>query len=364
MPDTKETHVPLEYKPDWDQCAERYQAFWDGEIIDRPLIQAFAKKSTNETVPKGWWRILDEKAWNRPEQTIREVLEFFERTHFGGDAYPMWFPNLGPGAITAFMGNPIHFDDASDTSWQEHGVLDYARLPFDLDAENPVWVAVQRLTKLIAELSPGRFVAGVCDLGLGADALAAIGGSEQLCLDLLEEPDLVKARLAKLRIAWEKCYGTLFSLLPANNGSCCWLPAWSPGKTYPLQNDFSYMISAEMFREFFLEDLAAHCAMLDHPIYHLDGVGAVKHLDAILEIPSLRAIQWTPGPGNPLCNGIPMLKKIQDAGKGVFVYAAPNDLDALMESLSPKGIIVNLWASSPEEAEALVAKTFRWAMAR
>lgn len=357
--------MPLEYKPDWDRCIERYNAFWQNEIIDRPVIQALATKPAKEAVPKGWWRVLDEPVWSNPEHTIREILEFFECTYFGGDAYPMWYPNLGPGAITAFMGNPIHFDVGRDTSWQDHGVLDCRDFSFEIDSANPAWIAAKQLTRLIAELAPGRFIAGVCDLGMGADALAAIAGSEQFCMDILEEPELVKANLLKLGVTWKKCYEELYSILPPGNGSCCWLQAWSPARSFPLQNDFSYMISAEMFREFFLDDLAAHCAMLDHPIYHLDGTGAVKHLDAILEISSLRAIQWSPGEGAlPLVHWIPMLKKIQDAGKGVFVYAAPDDLDELIKRLSPKGIIVNVWTSTPEEAERLIAKTERWGTTR
>ena len=121
------------------------------------------------------------------------------------------------------------------------------------------------------------------------------------------------------------------------------------------------MVSPDMFRDFFLDDLAEYCRMLDYPVYHLDGPGAVKHLDSILEISDLRVIQWTPGAGAaPLSHWIPMLREIQAAGKGIFLYANPNELDLLMENPSYKGIIVNLWASSPEEADTLVSKALRW----
>jgi hypothetical protein len=344
---------------DWEKSQERFRAFWERQLVDRPVVQVYAHKRPG--LPKGWWRILNEPVWAEPERTVEEMLTFFDGIHFAGDAYPMWYPNLGPGVLTAFLGNRIHFDLEHDTSWQDHTVSDLSSWRPQFDHQNAYWQATLHLTERIAAAAPGRFIAGITDLGMGADLLAAVRGADGLCMDMMDCPDVVQARLSELRQLWQQCYQTLYDRLPAGNGSNCWLAAWAPGRTYPLQNDFSCMISPEMYREFFLEDLVAHCDWLDYAVYHLDGPGAVPHLDMLLEIPSLRAIQWTPGAGQPpMPYWLPMLRRIQAAGKGLFLYTAPQELDALMDGLRPEGVILNLWAGSPAEADALVDKVAAW----
>lgn len=69
------------------------------------------------------------------------------------------------------------------------------------------------------------------------------------------------------------------------------------GRGYPVQNDFSALISTSMHQEFFLEELLNEINYLDNSIYHLDGPDASKHLNIILEIPHLNAIEWVPGAG-------------------------------------------------------------------
>lgn len=344
---------------DWDKSQARYRAFWKHELVDRPVVQVFAAKRPG--LPKGWWRILNEPVWADPDRAVEDMLAHIDGTHYAGDAYPMWYPNLGPGALTAFLGNPIHFDPEHDTSWQEHAVPDLRAWRPQLDPQNPVWQATLRLTERIAAAAPGRFVAGITDLGMGADLLAAVRGADGLCMDMLDCPEVVQARLCELRTLWQQCYQALYDRLPPANGSNCWLPTWAPGRTYPLQNDFSCMISPEMYREFFLDDLVGHCNWLDYAAYHLDGPGAIRHLDMLLEIPSLRVIQWTAGAGQPpMPHWLPMLRRVQAAGKGLFLYTRAEDLDALMAGLRPAGVILNLWAPTPAAADALVAKLATW----
>ena len=61
-----------------------------------------------------------------------------------------------------------------------------------------------------------------------------------------------------------------------------------------LQCDLSYMISPQMFGRFVLPELAASCRRLGNPAYHLDGPGEIPHVDMLLSIPELRAMQYVP----------------------------------------------------------------------
>jgi len=351
--------MSLVYKQDWDKSRERLTAFWQREIIDRPVVQVCGPRNPQRR--SGWWRILDEAAQADPDRFIAEMFAAWDNTYFAGDAYPSVYPNFGPGALTAFMGAPIRYDADRGTSWQDHtaSTLDAVVVP---DAPSgPLWETALAWTRRLAALAPGRFVAGVVDLGMAADSLATLRGPDGLCLDLCDNPDRVKTLLEQLFRLWTTAYTALYRELPAGNGSNTWLAAWAPGRTFPLQNDFSCMVSAEMYREIFLDDLRRYCKWLDYPVYHLDGPAAVKHLDALLEIPELKAVQWTAGAGQPaMPHWLPMLRRIQAAGKGVVIHVALDDLGPLMAGLRPEGVILSLGAPDPATADAIVARVAAW----
>jgi hypothetical protein len=89
------------------------------------------------------------------------------------------------------------------------------------------------------------------------------------------------------------------------------------------------MISEKMFEEFFLPGLIEECEKLDRCIYHLDGPDALKHLDVLLGIKKLSAVQWVCGAGNEgFTRWTDVYKKIQKAGKGLqLMYIGEKDLD-------------------------------------
>lgn len=97
-----------------------------------------------------------------------------------------------------------------------------------------------------------------------------------------------------LREAWVRVYEeTYYNLiLGQREGTTVWINLWVPGKFYPVENDLSLLISTDMYREFFLEELVNEINYLDYSMYHLDGEGALHHLDMILNIPKLNAVQW------------------------------------------------------------------------
>ena len=76
-----------------------------------------------------------------------------------------------------------------------------------------------------------------------------------------------------------------------------WMNIPSSKPWYPIQCDFCYMISPEQFEEFVLPHLVEQVEHMERSVYHLDGVGELTHLDTILDIEGLTAIQWIPGGG-------------------------------------------------------------------
>jgi hypothetical protein len=93
-------------------------------------------------------------------------------------------------------------------------------------------------------------------------------------------------------------------------------------------------------------------------LYHLDGTHAIPHLDRVLEIDALDAVEWTPQVSIPQ-GGDPqwfdMYRKILRAGKSVqAIGVRPHEVIPLLEAVGPHGLYIMVNAESEAEARAVV----------
>ncbi|MCX7669320.1 MAG: cobalamin-binding protein, partial [Anaerolineae bacterium] len=143
---------------------------------------------------------------------------------------------------------------------------------------------------------------------------------------------------------------------PAGGNAFTAFRIWGPGKTAKLQCDFSANISPRMFRTFVSPYLAEQCAWLDYSLYHLDGTTALQHLEPLLEIAELDAIEWTPQAGRP-GGGSPewydLYRRIRAAGKGVqAVGVALHEVIPLLDAVGPAGMCIVIGDDAYDEAAA------------
>jgi len=80
--------------------------------------------------------------------------------------------------------------------------------------------------------------------------------------------------------------------------SVTWMAIPSRGKMHIPSCDFTNMVSCATFDEFYLPSLRAEVRHMTHNIFHLDGKGMLRHLDRILAVPEIQAIQWVHGVGD------------------------------------------------------------------
>jgi hypothetical protein len=119
--------------------------------------------------------------------------------------------------------------------------------------------------------------------------------------------------------------------------------------------DISCMLSPRQFEELFLPPLIETMHMVDHRIYHLDGTVALQHLDRLLDVPEIQAIQWVPGDGHEaVLQWVPLIRRIQKAGKGVQVCARPEDVPGLLNEVSARGLCIVTTCDSEQEARDLL----------
>jgi len=351
----------MEFKPDWEEAMRRFEAWWEGEILDRVCIQVTAPRAGAKPRSLPVPARLEER-WTNIEYVLDVAEERMRTTFYGGEAFPLYWPNLGPDVFAAYLGAELIF--AEGTSWAKPLIEDWATAPpLRFDRENRWWKLTLQMTEAALERALGRYFVGLTDLHGGLDALAALRGQQNLCLDLIERPDKVKEAMAFLTPLWFTIYEEPHRLIQRKlRGSSTWIGLWSPGKMYPVSCDFICLISPSMGREFVLPDIVAEIEWLDHSIYHLDGPGALPHLDALLEIPQLGGIQWVPGAGSPPTREwVPLLKRIQAAGKNLHLGVAPQDIESLLEQISPRGVMFRTHCASEQEARALLKQAERWA---
>ena len=146
----------------------------------------------------------------------------------------------------------------------------------------------------------GRYFVGCPDLIEGLDTLAGMRGTQPVLLDTVDRPEALEQELQAINDVWFTVLDA-FSQEVAEYGemSFFYFSIWGPGRVAKLQSDISIMISPKNFRRFVQPYIRQQCQWLDYSLYHLDGVGAIRHLDALLEIEELDALQWTPGVGQP-----------------------------------------------------------------
>ena len=351
-------------KPDYADSRERIEAFWACEVLDRPVVQfGLARPAAEQTLLPESHHATPRERWLDAEYQARWHLAALSNREFLGDTLPVAFPNLGPELFAAFYGCPLHFGDYG-TSWTDPILHDWAQIDeIAFDWDSPYLHKLHEMTDAFLEVGRDRFITGMTDWHPGGDWLAALRDPANLAMDLILEPEGVHTLLARGEDDYFRVYDQFYDKLRAHRQPITtWLPLVAEGRYYVPSNDFAYMISPEMFKEFFWPGLARECRFLERSIYHLDGPGALRHLDLILALPELDAVQWVFGAGNEgFHRWIDVYRRIQAADKGVQVICSYDEVDMVMVTLSPKGLCLNVDGVPNREAGLdMLARLTRW----
>lgn len=354
----------FELKPDYEQSKTRIDAFWECELIDRPVVQFFLAKPVDKCIPVPVSNHTTLAArWLDAEFQAEQALAELSNQEFLGDSMPVAFPNLGPEVFSAFYGCPLVFGDYG-TSWSEPILLEWDQADaLRLDWENPYLEKLLEMTDALLEIGRGKFITGIPDWHAGGDCVAAMRNPQTLAVDMIDSVDEVKRLLNRVETDYFQIYDHFYhKLRGAGQPISTWLPLVCDAKYYIPSNDFSIMISTAMFEDVFLPGLIRECQFLDRSIYHLDGPGALRHLDAILSIAELDALQFVPGAGREgYHKWVQVYRKTQTMGKAIEVFCTFQEIDAVTETLDPHGVYLNVsGVPSRDAAEAMLKRLESW----
>jgi hypothetical protein len=356
------------YKGDVAESKRRVEAWWNHEIIDRAVIQVTAPRDPVrlETGQPGDTQEKDAEALRRyftdPEEVIPRLQARLANTYFGGEAFPVMYPvSINMVAILSnYLGCPMRFVN-ENTTWSEHILDDWEQRPtYRYDPTNEWWLISERLLTAAVEQSDGYYV-GVPDLNGPTEMLSRLRSPQHLATDFYDNPQYIKPALIEINQVWYDYWRACTAITGRLGGNFHWMGIWSDRPSTDLQSDFSCMMSPAMFDEYFLPFLDEQTHMVERTIYHLDGPGAVKHLDSLLALPRLTGVQWVPGAGaRPTAEWIPLLQKIQNAGKLVYAYCEPENVRRLLQELRPEGLMLVVSCESVEEAQRLLDNVHTW----
>lgn len=355
--------VEIEKKPDFEKCMERIYAWYNQEITDRAPIRFSAHNAEYSSEHKlaGYkFSNLKERWWNTAYQL--DLFEHeLENSVYNAETFPIFWPNLGPEVYTAFYGVELKYQEV--TSYSVPVVKDWDQLKdIKLDKNNPYFRKIEEMTFTALDRCKGKYMVGYTDLHPGLDCAAAFRDPQQLCMDIILEPEKVRELINISSRDFEVIFNHFDQILKQHKQlSVTWMGIPSFGKMHIPSCDFGAMISPEQFNDLELPVIKEEVKHATHNIFHLDGKGVANHIDVLLEIPEINAIQWVQGMGNdlPIMQWVPFIKKIQAAGKSVVVDLQLGELESFMAEVDPKGIFLCINAQ-PEIQQDIIRKVEKW----
>jgi hypothetical protein len=343
---------------DLTAITDRYKLTFKRQNHDRPLIYLSFPLDPKKQIKLPPAPPTVREQWFNYEWRLDCHEAYMPNAGFLLEGFPQFNCNLGPDILAACTGSELDF--APHTSWAKFRVKDWAKEPpIRFQPGGFYWQEMAKFLRLSAERGKGRWLNMSGDLHSNGDGLAALRGPQELLMDLYDNPDEIHKRLAECHTVFEAMLQAHFDIIHPLSGGCnsSWCSAAVKGRFATIQNDFCCMVGPEQFDEFFKAYIEKEAAALDCSIYHLDGPGAVRHLESICDSPSLDLVQWVPGAGNkPVRDWPELLKRVQARGKGLWLHGSPQEQLDMMEFLEPEGCMYNVWLGSREEAEAYVKK--------
>lgn len=339
---------------EFDDIKERFKAFWRREPLSKPISYIVAPREKRVKIDFPSVKSIEER-WTNIEYVLKKVEYHLENTAFLGDAIPWYLPNLGPNSFTAFLGGNLKFL-SEETSWAEPFVNDISSYNPEFREDNNWWRIMSSLLDAICEAARGNFLVGIPDIHYGGDSLAASLGTINLIKSLYMKPNEVKRLIRKLTEICLEVFRRYYQRISqVQKGSITWIPAYSEGKYFALQDDFSGLVSPKMFEEFFLEEQITLAKSLDNSIFHLDGPMALGNLDYLLKIEELDGIQWVPGAGSKsMSEWINVCLKVLKSGKCLVIECKPEEVEFMLSRLNYRGLMLCIPCKSEREARSVI----------
>jgi len=348
------------WKSNWTETQQRFLKWWNRDGL---LVGMWGAPETNASIYEQVAApitpsTIDERYCNAAYRAAQNHHRL-SRSIFPLDVLPSATTDLGPGSLALFCGSKPGF--AEDTVWFYPCIEDIAEPenlpPLRFDPTSSWWKTTESIMTACAEKARGKYIVGCPDLIENMDVLSSLRGAQTLMIDMLERPEWIEKKIWEINQVYFEAYQRIYDIIKLPDGSSTFgaFYIWGLGKTAKVQCDASAMFSPDMYKQFVVPALTAQCEWLDHSLYHLDGTQAMCHLDALLSIEPLDAIEWTPQAGiEPGGNKRwhDLYKRILAAGKSVQVVNVElHDIKPLIDAIGTDGVYMLIQFKDQKEAD-------------
>jgi hypothetical protein len=340
---------------------ERYKAFWRRDPVERPLV-GFTLR--------GWFPMLEyptSAAWSPgelltpdmidPESFLDEEERMLREGELIADdilrgACPLtsirWLPAL-LGCRLRVMEESV-FSEEETRPWKELSHLQISR-------SNPWLAKYIEFVLALVERSAGRFPVSHGILLGPSDIAAAVRGSSQSILDLIDEPERAAQLLRDLGSIFKQINEEAWKRIPLFAGGYfdASYQLWAPKPIIRIQEDATNLYSPKLYRRF-LQPVDRELAR-DYPcaFMHLHST-SLFILEAMLEIEEIRCFQINRDvAGPPVPELIPAFRAVQQAGRSLIIRGPldPDEARLVLEALEPRGLYFYLMVETMGEVDDL-----------
>jgi len=338
---------------DFGAVQARWDDFWAGRN-DRPLYAVtIPKNGVGAPYPPYLM------GFDGNYQAVADMLaRWVESCEFYGEAVPVYHLTFGADTFAALCGADLVMGQSGDTSWPVHTLHSLREAEIAFDKNGKWWNRLIEFHGMLKRALGDSLLLAAPTLSAGLDGIVGLYGAENLLTDMVDDPEAVLEALGQVNAAHSEAMAACMELFEIQTyGSATRHGMVSSGAAGVPQCDVSCMISSEMFEAFAMPCIRHEIELLDAVEYHLDGPGAIRHLERLAEIPKLRAVQWVAGAGEAReRDWTPLYKHILALGKGLIRHGSKDAVVQMQRELRSKDIFYQVQGIRTRmEAECFLA---------
>lgn len=351
----------LAYGVDWGNSKKRWEAFWRRDVLDRPVMRITAPRSAPlepllaEAAYTPRFKDAPELEYHDADQMLRRTRHTVATVAYFGEALPVFDHKWSVAQALAWGCEPAYNEHAA---WcHPLGATPDGQAPLYADEDGEGWRWLVDTARQAASGARRNFFVRPDWGNHTGDILATLMGNYELLTMVADDPSLLKKLIGEVTQSLNALYRVMYGVIAesGNEGTVNYIGCWSPERCICLDCDISCMLSNSDFRNLFLEPIIGTMLEATHRMYHLDGLGALHHLPTLLDIKELHGIQWVPGAGKePIAPWIPMLQRIQKAGKSLWISIDAAELALVLRELAPEGLCITIGAGNEDGAQRLL----------
>ena len=328
-----------------DSIKKIWADFWAGKNSE-PVYAIKVPKNGKEILPQPPYL-----SWFNGDfkKTADEIERWYESSEFYGAAIPYFNLSFGADDFAAFVGCDLCYAPYNDgsgggTSWAQPILKNLKNVNIRFDPDGKWWNRISEFHYILKQRFGDAVMISPPTLSANLDALSALYGQEPLLLDLIDSPELVKNALDQINAAYTEAVKACVKLFDIEKqGSVNRHGAYSSGFMCVVQCDFSCMISPQFFDKFAVPAMEHEFSFIEGGEYHLDGPGALKHLDRLLKVKGLDMIQWVSGSGfGETQDWTDLYRRVLKSGRNLLMGTSAENAENHLKKYKSKNIYLTV----------------------